>query len=241
MLHYQIVDWQDSKSASFAAARSQAEFFEVLKTAAHEVGFEYCALGLLFPLPFSKPQVFMMNNYSAAWQQRYVEGDYLRSDPTVAHAKTSARPVIWSDSVFANAQALWDDARDHRLHVGWAQPTHDLKGVAGMLTLARESGPIGDAELRRNIIRMSWLAQAAHETLAQLVDSRPNAAPQVDLTEREREVLRWTADGKTSGEIGDILNLAERTVNFHVNNAMAKLGTANKTATVLRAAMLRLL
>ncbi|MES2759847.1 MAG: autoinducer binding domain-containing protein [Pseudomonadota bacterium] len=241
MLHYQIVDWQESKSASFAAAKSQAEFFEALKAATLEVGFEYCALGLRFPLPFSKPQVFMMNNYSAAWQQRYVEGDYLRSDPTVAHAKTSSRPVIWSDSVFADAPALWDDARDHRLHVGWAQPTHDLKGVAGLVTLARESGPIGEGELRSNVIRMTWLAQAAHEVLAGLVDSRPNAAPRNDLTEREREVLRWTADGKTSGEIGDILNLAERTVNFHVNNAMTKLGTSNKTATVLRAAMLRLL
>ncbi|HEX9171145.1 MAG TPA: autoinducer binding domain-containing protein [Telluria sp.] len=241
MLHYQIVDWQESKSASFAAATTQGEFFEVLKTAAVEVGFEYCALGLLFPLPFSRPQVFMVNNYSAAWQQRYVDGDYLRSDPTVAHAKTSSKPVIWSDAVFADAPALWDDARDHRLHVGWAQPTHDLKGVAGLFTLARESVPIDQAELRANVIRMTWLAQAAHEVLAQLVDARPNAAPWQDLTEREREVLRWTGDGKTSGEIGDILNVAERTVNFHVNNAMLKLGTPNKTATVLRAAMLRLL
>ncbi|MFC0136264.1 LuxR family transcriptional regulator [Massilia eurypsychrophila] len=241
MLHHQIVDWQESTSASFAAAKTQAEFLDVLKNAALDVGFEYCALGLLFPLPFTKPQMFMMNNYSAAWRQRYVDGDYLRVDPTVAHARTSSKPVIWSDSVFATAPAMWDDARDHKLHVGWAQPTHDKKGVAGLFTLARGGGPISAGELRGNVIRMTWLAQAAHEVLAQLVDSRPNAAPQVDLTEREREVLRWTADGKTSGEIGDILNVAERTVNFHVNNAMAKLGTSNKTATVLRAAMLRLL
>jgi LuxR family quorum-sensing system transcriptional regulator SolR len=241
MLHHQIVDWQESTSASFAAAKTQAAFLEALKSAALDVGFEYCALGLQFPLPFSKPQVYMANNYSAAWRQRYVEGDYLRVDPTVAHARTSSKPVIWSDAVFANAPALWDDARDHKLHVGWAQPTHDIKGVAGLFTLARESGPISAGELRCNVIRMTWLAQAAHEVLAQLVDSGPNAAPRIDLTEREREVLRWTADGKTSGEIGDILNVAERTVNFHVNNAMAKLGTSNKTATVLRAAMLRLL
>ncbi len=241
MLHHQIVDWQESTSASFAAAKTQAEFLEALKVAALDVGFEYCALGLRFPLPFSKPQVHMVNNYSAAWRQRYVDGDYLRVDPTVAHASRSSKPVIWSDSVFASAPALWDDARAHKLHVGWAQPTHDIKGVAGLFTLARERGPISVKELRCNVIRMTWLAQAAHEVLAQLVDSRPNAAPQVDLTEREREVLRWTADGKTSGEIGDILNVAERTVNFHVNNAMAKLGTSNKTATVLRAAMLRLL
>lgn len=240
MLHYQIVDWQESKSASFTAAKSQEEFFQALTVAALEVGFEYCAFGLRFPLPLSRPQVFMLNNYSSAWQQRYVDGNYLHCDPTVAHAKTSVKPVIWSDAVFADARALWDDARDHRLHVGWAQPSHDIKGVAGLLTLARQSEPISDGELRCNVIRMTWLAQAAHETLARLVESQPNTAP-ADLTERENEVLRWTADGKTSGEIGDILHIAERTVNFHVNNAMAKLGTSNKTATVLRAAMLRLI
>ena len=55
------------------------------------------------------------------------------------------------------------------------------------------------------------------------------------------KVLRWTADGKTSGEVGEIMNISERTVNFHVNNALEKLGAANKTAGVIKAAMLRLL
>jgi LuxR family transcriptional regulator len=50
--------------------------------------------------------------------------------------------------------------------------------------------------------------------------------------------LRWTADGKTSSEVGEILYISERTVNFHVNNALIKLGAANKTAGVIKAAAL---
>jgi LuxR family transcriptional regulator len=53
--------------------------------------------------------------------------------------------------------------------------------------------------------------------------------------------MGWTADGKTAGEISQILGITERTVNFHVNNAMAKLGTTNKLAAALRAAVLGLL
>jgi len=41
--------------------------------------------------------------------------------------------------------------------------------------------------------------------------------------------------------VGEIMNISERTVNFHVNNALEKLGAANKTAGVIKAAMLRLL
>ncbi len=100
--------------------------------------------------------------------------------------------------------------------------------------------PLSAAELRQNLIKMYWLAQAAREGLGRLIAMKPQAAGIV-LTVREIEVSRWTADGKTSGEVGDILTISERTVNFHVANFLAKLGSVNKTAGVLKAAMLRLL
>ncbi|MEF9928520.1 MAG: LuxR C-terminal-related transcriptional regulator, partial [Massilia sp.] len=42
-------------------------------------------------------------------------------------------------------------------------------------------------------------------------------------------------------EAGTILSLSERTVNFHVANALLKLGAANKTAAVVKAALFGLL
>ena len=69
---------------------------------------------------------------------------------------------------------------------------------------------------------------------------RPAAAG-VMLSAREAEVLRWMADGKTSSEAARILALSERTVNFHVSSALAKLGAANKTAAVVKAALLGLI
>ncbi len=55
------------------------------------------------------------------------------------------------------------------------------------------------------------------------------------LTDREVEILRWTADGKTAWEIGSILNISERTVNFHLQNAMGKFGVHNKTHAAAKA------
>lgn len=60
------------------------------------------------------------------------------------------------------------------------------------------------------------------------------------ISEREREVLAWCATGKTSWEIGVILGLAERTVNFHVYQAADKLGTRGRQSTVARAVALGL-
>ena len=61
------------------------------------------------------------------------------------------------------------------------------------------------------------------------------------LTAREIEVLKWTADGKTYADISTLLDVSENTVNFHVKNAVIKLQTTNKTAATVRAAMLGLL
>ena len=55
------------------------------------------------------------------------------------------------------------------------------------------------------------------------------------LNEREVEVLTWVARGKTSVEIAQILGLTKRTIDFHVDNARAKLGAATRTEAVIKA------
>lgn len=65
--------------------------------------------------------------------------------------------------------------------------------------------------------------------------SPPAEPPAKPLTPRERDVLTWAARGKTSAEIGMILNLSERTINFHCDNAMRRLDVINRTQAVAKA------
>lgn len=55
------------------------------------------------------------------------------------------------------------------------------------------------------------------------------------LTARERECLLWAAQGKTSWEIGRILGIAERTVNFHISNTCTKLAVRTRQAAITTA------
>ena len=59
---------------------------------------------------------------------------------------------------------------------------------------------------------------------------------QVGLREREVETLTWAARGKTFWEIGEILGLSKRTVEFHLENARRKLGVATRTQALIKAA-----
>jgi len=52
------------------------------------------------------------------------------------------------------------------------------------------------------------------------------------LSLREREVLRWLREGKSSWDISVILRISERTVNYHVGNIIRKLGVVNRAQAV---------
>jgi LuxR family transcriptional regulator len=88
---------------------------------------------------------------------------------------------------------------------------------------------------------MAWLTQAAHLGMSRCLT--PKLMPEADakLSNREIAVLRWTADGKTSGEISCILKISEHTVNFHIHNVINKLNATNKTSAAVKAAMIGLL
>jgi LuxR family quorum-sensing system transcriptional regulator SolR len=77
--------------------------------------------------------------------------------------------------------------------------------------------------------------------LSRIFTTRQAEKMHSNLTSREIEVLKWTADGKTSADISSLLDVSENTVNFHVKNAVFKLRANNKTAATVRAAMLGLL
>jgi DNA-binding NarL/FixJ family response regulator len=62
-----------------------------------------------------------------------------------------------------------------------------------------------------------------------------------DLNDREIETLTWVARGKTSTQIAEMLGLAKRTVDFHLDNARTKLGAATRTEAVVKAAFGRLI
>ena len=238
---YNVKTWQEDQLNSLHAVECEHQLFKMVASIARNLGFDHCAYGLRSPLPLTQPKTSIFNNYPVAWQRRYQEKSYLADDPTVLHGMRSLLPVIWSEQLFASSRELWEDARSFGLEVGCAQSSRDLNGIGGMLTLARSSDPLSGVELQDKKLKMAWLTQMAHQGMSRLLAPKIIPGIKVQLSHREIEILRWTGDGKTSGEISDILYISERTVNFHINNAMIKLNAVNKAAAVVRAAMLGML
>ena len=233
--------WQEDLVSDFNGECAPQEIFDKVREAAHALGFDYCAYGFRAPLPLANPKMLLYSNYPAEWRARYEQKKYINIDPTVAHGRRSRLSIVWSDKLFAETPALWDEARAAGLRVGWAQSTLNANGAAGMLTVARPQEPLREPELQAIEPRLRWLAQVTHTSMSHSLVQKLGLGARNCLTEREIEVLKWTADGKTSSEISTILSISDHTVNFHVKNAINKLGVANKTAAVVQAAVLGML
>ena len=226
----------DLLTAMDGAASERAVYGEILR-AAVKLEFEYCAYGVRTPWPVSRPEALMINNYPAHWRERYVRQRYVDIDPTVRRALQSDKPFVWTPKLFASAPAFWEEARGAGLRVGWAQSSFAGASPRGMLTVARSATPLWPTERASKERRLRILTTVAHQRLSQLMLPAQTTRRGAILTKREVEVLQWTADGKTTLEIADLLGLSECTVRFHVRNVITKLNVANKTAAAVYAAM----
>ena len=77
---------------------------------------------------------------------------------------------------------------------------------------------------------MSVQTWSRHQELA---GEKLFVGPEVVLTPRELEILRWCKAGKTRPEISDILAISIKTVEFHLRGVMDKLGASNQISAVV--------
>ena len=97
---------------------------------------------------------------------------------------------------------------------------------------ARKPLVVRRAESRLIVRRVAIPTREAITLSLELV---PKAAPASarrhrKLTRRENEVLHWLAEGKTTPEIAQILDLAAGTVSKHIEHIFQKLGVETRTA-----------
>lgn len=83
---------------------------------------------------------------------------------------------------------------------------------------------------------VSTIAFIVSQRLALWDRATEAAAIETALSVRELEVLRWSKDGKSYPEIARILGISSKTVEFHIANAMRKLGVNQKISAIVAAA-----
>jgi DNA-binding CsgD family transcriptional regulator len=118
-----------------------------------------------------------------------------------------------------------------------SMPVEKIAGLLAVHCLVRGQAP-EDYELM--IVPRESLLDAAAERAQELLAAGRALGAGVKVSRREQEVLDCILQGMANKEIASRLNVAERTVKFHVSSLLAKFGVTDRVALSREASLGRL-
>lgn len=185
----------------------------------------------------------VITNFPVEWISLYHERNFGCVDPVVGRVLDTRLPFIWDIEATKGEGKIQREflkaAHDFSVCRGYSVPILGPDGDYGLFTVVsvltvREF----DSLVRTVQAPLFLLANHIHQAVRRLGSG---ASDPVRLTPREREVLQWTAAGKTNVEIGVILSISDKTVEYHLYNGMRKLDVYSRAQAVARAMLLGLI
>ncbi|HSW08847.1 helix-turn-helix transcriptional regulator [Aquabacterium sp.] len=230
--------------ASVLQARSREDFRGEVVRFAQTLGFNTVSALAVIDHGIGRSEFVYVDNTPAAFTQVSTDTAKMRRDPVMQHCRRQSIPIIWDQNTYTSQGVgeLWEEQAQFGYCTGVALALHLPEGRHFAFGVERDKPlPSDRVELTRLVADLQLFAVMAQDAALRVLAP---SLPELDrpaLTPRELEVLRWTMDGKTAWEVGMILGISERTAVLHVNNAMHKLGCANKHQAVLKALRLGLI
>ncbi|MEK3789172.1 response regulator transcription factor [Paenibacillus sp. FSL K6-1230] len=108
-------------------------------------------------------------------------------------------------------------------------------GAFSYLLKTSRAGEIADAIRAASRGQSVLESQVASKMMDRFRQPQEAAPAHADLTEREMEVLRLLAQGKSNQDIADDLIIGVKTVKFHITNLLSKLGVEDRTQAAIYA------
>lgn len=234
--------WKESQLNRLADTTDLDNAYQIALGFAKNIGFKFFAFSTTYQTKNNQCNTVRRNNYPADWNDQYERNNLRSIDPVVAHCNHSMLPILWSAHLFSNVPWLWEALEAQGLQHGWSQSLNDEEnGSCSILSMARSHCPITALELYENLGFSVFMCRHLHALVAQSLPKRLMKPSTPHLSPREIKVLELAAVGKTADESARILNLSARTIHFHIQSAIEKLGVNNKISAIIAAIKANLL
>jgi LuxR family transcriptional regulator, quorum-sensing system regulator BjaR1 len=187
-----------------------------------------------------------------SWRDHYWSRGHVWRDPLIVRSLTGTGTMVWQqvlrEPLTPGAILVFNEAREYGYADGFVTPMHRADGS---LTTALFSSPRpldlaleDEASLRLLALYLANVGErldlAGGSQRLSAGSGRPVRRKAV-LTQRQKDCLEWLRDGRTYWEIGQILQISERTVKFHVQEACRALGVRTRQQALVEASVAGLL
>jgi len=229
-------DTDSDYTREISGFKTQFDVFQFLKRVTEDFG---ARAFMVAHIPVSTAQVLSPNSVITNWPVEllniYDRHRFLATSPLMQQLRDSTLPVEFelnrtADSRNEQASAVVKGLFERfKMVRGGCFPVHDATGTRGAVSFVGDRAPFS----RQEMLELLYISVHVFDRLAEIrsFDVRVTDT----LTTREIDCLNWTAAGKTSAEIAEILTLSEHTVNHYLNRATKKLDTVNRTQAVAKA------
>lgn len=235
------VERQVALSSAIAAAATRSEVLTAMEDAAEAFGFAHVTL-------MAKPgdndeymsRLIIQTTLPEDFVRQFDRNRFLVACPVMPTLFETMLPQAWT------LEGLERDGivpapitrlmRRFSLFTTVVMPLHSFDGARFLLRFDGKRPSLRQSEINEFAV----ISLHAFEVFDRIRRTEEIAIPR-PLSMRELEVVRWTAQGKTSVEIGRILSLSDHTINAHLTNAIKKLDCVNRTQLVAKAIRLGLI
>ena len=212
---------------------------------ANELGFGLISGVLILEHGPGRVSSIPFGNIPDAYKATFESDERGKRDPVMHRLKRLSAPFVYDQSMYVNEDAgdIWEMQALFGFKTGIAMALHLPGGKHFLLGVDRDQPLPGDEiQLTRMMADLQLLAVHAQETTIRLlVPESAEVQYLPKLTERELEILKWTAEGKSAWAVGQILNISEHNVKYHIKRILMKLAVGSKHQAAAKAKTLGLI
>lgn len=176
----------------------------------------------------------MLHRFPVEWARRYAVKRYLLRDPILRRLRADSRSTFTWQDAYATApredvRAVGGEAAEFGLREGIVIPVETLDDAPIAVSFGGSRLDLGPEE----IVALRFATTYA---IGQILHHRSGeGCSDAELSPRELDCLRWSAEGKSDWEIGKILGISSATVEKHHLALRAKLGAVNRGHAIAKA------
>ena len=233
--------WRDGKLddlEEIIEALQCAESLANLQAATEKSRDNYGIAHVVYHWVNSNGERFGAGTYSTEWIDRYLEKDYLRTDPVIFGCFQRFNPVDWKNLDWTSkaSRAFYAEAVEYG--VGNQGYTIPMRGPNGQFALFTANDNCNDASWQLFMETHGRdLMILAHEFNKAALAFEDGVGPKISatLSPRELSAMTYLAKGFSRAQAANELSISEHTLRVYIEAARHKLGALNTTHAVARA------
>ena len=168
-------------------------------------------------------------NYPDEWIDLYMRRQFYKVDPIFIENFTKFKLQYWADTYRRERppKEFIVAAQSFNIKQGYTYGlTNRTRSEASLFSISERSLK---SSLRNETI-LEYIIPHFHQAVSRIY--KQSYKKDIILSSRQKEVLNWIKEGKSTWDISVILGISERTVKFHADTIMQKLNVVNRAQAV---------